>query len=141
MTWGVVIQELRRFHLSLLEQTPSLFVPHSPEFSLHTPESVFPKPTDDMEDWNEDELPEQIASWIEFHPVERALLEGPLLPIQKVSFSSESDFLHFVDAVIDLERRWLTSTSRAHLVPKNWEQDLRNRLLRLQTRSKGLRSV
>ena len=93
-----------------------------------------------MDDWNPEPIPEKISEWVEFHPVERALLEGPLLPIQTIHFATESDFIHFTNAVIDLEKNWLNKSVRMSDVPPHWETELRSRLLRLQTRA-GIRRL
>lgn len=139
MIWGEVIQEIRRFHLALVEQVPTLFKPHSPDLTLE-PAVAFPASTGDMDDWNPDHLPSSMAEWIEFHPVERVLLEGPLLPIEKVAFPTEHEFGNFASSIIELERNWIKRTGRLADVPANWEHELRGRLLRLQTRA-GVRRL
>ncbi|MBS1958447.1 MAG: hypothetical protein JST80_03155 [Bdellovibrionales bacterium] len=141
MIWGEVIQEIRRFHLALVEQSPTLLKAHSPELALDGTAVPFPAATGDMDDWNPDHLPGSIAEWVEFHPVERVLLEGPLLPIEKVNFPTDQEFTMFANSIVELEKNWMRRIGPgAANIPSNWEQELRSRLLRLQTRA-GLRRL
>ena len=140
MIWGEVIQEIRRFHLALVELSSTRLKPHSPELALDGASVPFPSATGDMDDWNEDHLPASIAEWIEFHPVERVLLEGPLLPIEKVNFPTNQEFTMFANSIVELEKNWMKRIGPAAAnIPGNWEQELRSRLLRLQTRAGGRR--
>lgn len=140
MIWGEVVNEIRRFHLALAQQAPAILRPHSPDFTLDPQSIVFPDALDDMDDWDHEPIPLKLAEWVEFHPVERALLEGPILPIQHVRFTNEAHFGEFAEAVVQLEKNWIARATRQGEVPADWEKELKSRLLRLQTRA-GVRRL
>lgn len=144
MIWGEVVEEIRRFHLALAQQVPTLTArPHSPEATLDPSLVPFPAAQDDgdaFDDWDPAPLEGKLGEWIEFHPVERALLEGPLLPIQRIKFTNEAEYARFADAMVGLERAWIQSAARPGEIPAEWETELKSRLLRLQTKA-GFRQL
>jgi hypothetical protein len=143
MIWGEIIQELRLYHHALIDHAPALRKPHSLDLQLVFPESLLPKPTGEMMEWSDSPIysgPNQLiepdlADWLELHPVERALIEGPLLPIQQIRFASTDAFSEFIHALIELETKWLLSIRGLEHAPKNWEIELRGRILKLQNRA------
>jgi hypothetical protein len=140
LLWGEVVQEIRNFHLDLVNADPKLVYSHSPDYTLYSNAFPFPESNGDMDDWEPIPLPATISNWIEFHPVERALLEGPLLPIHRVFWNGTESFNQFCTAVTELERTWSTEHTPPLVLPLHWEQELSRRLLRIQTRA-GMRML
>lgn len=138
--WGDIIHELRQFHLDLIQLDPKIATPHSPDYTLYSNAFPFPESSGDYDDWSTQELPQHLERWIEFHPVERALLEGPLLPIQKVFWPTPESFSQFCSALLELEQTWSKEHHPPVALPLGWEQELHRRLLRVQSK-RGIRHL
>lgn len=143
MIWGDFINQIRNLHLELLDRyeiKPSSF---TVDVELNVSNFPFPTAGDDYGEWETPQLPEKIMEAIEFHPIERVLLEGPLLPIQEVLISTQQWNLLF-QAMMKLENEWLNkmkidSPERITFI----EQNLRAKFIQLQKRSGhfGLKSI
>lgn len=135
MIWGEFVTQIRNLHSELLDQhsiQPQQFLI---DLELATEGFPFPVSSDDYGEWNPPLFPEKIQEALEFHPVERVLLEGPLLPIQEVVIPSEA-WEHLFQAIFNLEKEWLQksglfSPERLTFV----EQNLRAKFIQLQRRS------
>ena len=113
MIWGDVINSVRSLHLEFLDQ----YSIHAAAFSTAFKSDVelttdaFPFPTvgENFEEWETPPLPEKIQEALEFHSVERALVEGPLLPIQEIVLKND-EWDSLLNAILKLEKEWLTKT-------------------------------
>lgn len=141
MIWGEVINSVRRLHLFLVQECgvdPTLFTRDIPISGTLVP---FPDSIDDFEEWEETPLPSELHDLLPLHPVERALIEGSLLPIQIIRFKTPREIESLFDAIIVLERKWMessgTSSSDRLESVRNF---LRAETLKLQVRA-GLRTL
>jgi hypothetical protein len=106
MIWGEVINALRNLHRDLVVEfsmKPALF---AEDRDLHREIVVFPSALDDFDEWIEPAFEDSLADLIPLHPVERVLVEGPLLPIQKIQFSSKAEIDALFASIIALEKEW-----------------------------------
>ncbi len=141
MIWGEIINSVRRLHLFLVQEfaiDPALFTRDIPVAGVSIP---FPDSIDDFEEWEETPLPAELHDLLPLHPVERALIEGSLLPIQIVRFKSTREIESLFEAIGALERNWMeasgtTSPERF----KSVQNFLRAETLKLQVRA-GLRTL
>ena len=135
MIWGEFINQIRNLHLELLDQfsiQPALF---TGDVELQSEGFPFPEAGDDFGEWETPALPEKIMEALEFHPVERVLLEGPLMPIQEVVIHADQ-WEKLFQAVMNLEKEWLTKTKLVSPEKLSFiEQNLRAKFLQLQRRS------
>ncbi len=106
MIWGEVINCVRTLHLDLMNEFAVDSRLFSKDLELKAASIPFPEAIDDFDEWLEPILPESLQDVIPLHPVERALIEGPLLPIQKVSFNTKSDVDALFAAIIACEKEW-----------------------------------
>lgn len=135
MIWGDLINQLRMLHLELMDRfaiQPRAFLQ---DVELNADDFPFPEATEEFGEWNPPFLPEKIEESIEFHPVERVLMEGPLMPIQEVQLAPPQwDSLY--SALLRLEREWLTKTKLHSPEKFEWlEQNLHSRISQLKKRS------
>ncbi len=110
MIWGEVINSVRSLHLKLVQEfglDPKHFLR---DVDLNLSGIPFPESEDDFEEWSEFPLPESLTDVIPLHSVERALVEGPILPIQKVRFHSKNDVDMLFGAILRLEKEWMDKT-------------------------------
>jgi hypothetical protein len=115
MIWGEVINALRNLHRDLVVEfsvPPALF---SEDRELQREIVVFPAALDDFDEWIEPVFEEPLAELIPLHPVERVLVEGPLLPIQKIKFASKAEIDALFASMISLEKEWFTKCGIASL--------------------------
>jgi len=107
MIWGEVINLVRHIHLGLLQEfslEPTLLMK---DIELKgASDFVFPDAVDDFEEWDELVPSPSLEDILPHHPVERVLLEGPLLPIQKVKFHSLKEAEKLFENVLKLEKEW-----------------------------------
>ena len=137
MIWGELINQIRNLHLELLDQFSILPIIFTRDIELNTTGFPFPSFADDFDEWEQPALPNKILEALEFHSVERALLEGPLLPIQKVVMNEESWDILF-QAILQLEKEWLEKSKI--FTPEKLsfiEQNLRAKFLQLRRRNSG----
>lgn len=143
MIWGELVDQLREVHLGFLDRFgihPRAFLQ---ECELLCDDFPFPTASEEYGDWSPAEIPEKIAEAIELHPVERVLLEGPILPIQEVRLN-QAEWNRISETLIRLERQWL---SQARLLTDEsfdyFEAEIRKRIQILQRRSgmTGLRAL
>ncbi len=107
MIWGEIINPVRKLHLELARE---FSIPHAllaKDIELDPSGIPFPEAVDDFDEWQEIPLPAEMQDLIPLHPVERVLLEGPLLPIQLVRFESASAIERLFAAILSLEKEWL----------------------------------
>ncbi|NDG85526.1 MAG: hypothetical protein EBX52_10910 [Proteobacteria bacterium] len=141
MIWGDVINAVRKIHLDLVQEcsVPPALV--SKDLELAPAEIPFPEAVDDFDEWEETPLPAELQDVIPLHSVERALVEGPVLPIQHVRFVSSSGIESLFASVLALEKDWLT---RAKLLTPDRVRFLENAIavqaLKLSVRA-GFRSL
>ncbi len=143
MIWGELINQIRTLHLELLDQYSIQPILFTADVELSTENFPFPASDDDYGDWEPIALPEKIAEALEFHPVERALLEGTLLPIQEVMMKNE-DWEPLYQAILQLEKEWLMKANLFSPEKLTFiEQNLRAKFIQLQRRSmrSGLRAI
>lgn len=138
MIWGEFVNQIRILHAELLDQfsiQPSTFTVDVELASEHFP---FPESSGDYGEWDPPAFPEKITEALEFHPVERVLLEGPLLPIQDVVLKP-NDWEKIQQAIISLELEWMSKT-KLHSPEKQQflENNIRARFLQLQRRFGGM---
>ncbi len=110
MIWGEVINSVRKLHLDLIQEfsiSPKLL---AQDLELPWDRIAFPEAVDDFDEWEELPLPSELQDLIPLHPVERALIEGPLLPIQLVRFRSKREVESLFSAISSLEKDWLQKT-------------------------------
>ena len=108
MIWGEVVNSVRSIHLSLLHEfsiDPKLFL-KDVEFA-DVEILIFPRQLDDFDEWDELIPAQALEDILPFHPVERVLLEGPLLPIQKVEFQSRIELEALFRQVLYFEKEWM----------------------------------
>ena len=111
MIWGEIINSVRKLHLDLIRECsiPTAIV--AKDLELGATSIPFPEAIDDYDDWQETELPQDLQDLIPLHPVERALLEGPVLPIQQVKFHSGSEIERLFAVILALEKAWLEKSN------------------------------
>jgi hypothetical protein len=137
MIWGEVINAVRSLHLELMDQfqlQPKVF---TQDIELESAKNFsFPESTENFEEWEWITLPEAVQEALELHPVERALIEGPLLPIEGVRFRDAAQLQGLYEAVFSLEKEWL---EKARIASPDktlvLEQSLKLKWLKLQTRA------
>ena len=110
MIWGEIINAVRNLHRDLVEEfsvPPALY---AADQELKIGLLPFPEALDDFDEWSEPAFPEPLSDLIPLHPVERALVEGPLLPIQKIRFGSKSEIDSLFASIIGLEKEWFVKS-------------------------------
>ena len=135
MIWGQIINEVRSLHLEFLDQYS--ISPHQFSSDIELTVEQFPFPTlgENFEDWETTILPEKIQEALELHAVERALIEGPLLPIQEVLIQNH-EWETLILAILGLEKDWMIKTKLFTDEKYSFiELTLRAKLLQLQRRS------
>lgn len=143
MIWGELVDQLREVHLGFLDQFgihPRAFLQ---DCEIHCDDFPYPAASEDYGDWIPAEIPEKIAEAIELHPVERILLEGPILPIQEVRLN-QAEWNRILETLIRLERQWLSQTRLLNEESYQYfETQIRTRIQNLQRRSgaTGLRAL
>ena len=109
MIWGQVINSVRSVHLELLDQYSIIPTLLSADLELSSDEFPFPAAGDEFDDWETLPISEKIQEALEFHAVERVLIEGPLLPIQEVILNDQ-EWDKLFRAIVLLETQWLKLT-------------------------------
>jgi len=107
MIWGDVVNSVRKLHLYLVQEhsiDPALYTRDIP---VSGPSIPFPDSVDDFEEWEEPVLPTELQDLLPLHPVERALIEGSLLPIQIIQFKNPREIESLLASVLALEKDWL----------------------------------
>ena len=107
MIWGEIINSLRSIHLSLTQEfeiDPKCFL-EDVDFKNLAP-FPFPKEIDDFDEWNELIPSPALEDLLPHHPVERVLLEGPILPIQKIEFYSKKEITNLFQSILACELLW-----------------------------------
>lgn len=136
MIWGEVINSVRHIHLSFIQEftvEPKLLLK---DIELKNAAHVmFPEALDDFDEWDEFIPSPQLEDILPLHPVERVLLEGPLLPIQKVSFKTLSEVELLFRSIFILEKEWMEILSLQNpSTEKFMERASASQALRLSTR-------
>ncbi len=143
MIWGEFINQIRNLHLELLDQYAILPSTYISDIELTTDGFPYPTAGDDYGDWETPALPEKILEALEMHPVERVLIEGPLMPIQEVVITPEN-WESLFTAVINLETEWLKKAKLFNPEKLAFiDQNLRAKFIQLQRRSGrfGLKAI
>jgi len=112
MIWGEVINSIRQLHLDLVQEfslDPALYTRDIEITPIPIP---FPEYLDDFEEWDELSVPSELQDLLPLHPVERALIEGPLLPIQIIKFKNPREIELLFAAVLGLEKSWLDQNKK-----------------------------
>lgn len=137
MIWGEFINQIRVLHSEFLDHFPIQPASFTADVELSSEFFPFPESTGEFGEWDPPAFPEKILEALEFHPVERVLLEGPLLPIQEVSLHHEN-WDQIFKAILRLEIEWMTK-AKIHSEDKQLfiETTLRSKFLQLQRRSGG----
>ena len=107
MIWGEVINGVRGLHLKLIKDfavDPKTFLKDQ---ELRIEGFPYPEAKDDFDEWDEFPLEADLQDVIPLHPVERVLIEGSILPIQKVSFHSKNEIDVLFGSILRLEKEWL----------------------------------
>lgn len=107
MIWGEVINSVRKLHLDLLREFSLSPRSLSVALELDAERISFPEAVDDFDEWQELTAEGELQDLIPLHPVERVLLEGPLLPIHLVRFRSRREIENLFSAIASLEKDWL----------------------------------
>ena len=107
MIWGEVINSVRRIHFDLVAEFGVPLKAFTDDAELTLEEIPFPQSIDDFDEWDELPLPPELADILPLAPVERALLEGPLLPIQQVRFEAIRTIETLFASILRLEKSWL----------------------------------
>lgn len=106
MIWGEVINALRNLHRDLVVEFSVPPARYAEDRELKREIVTFPAALDDFDEWIEPALEEALADVVPLHPVERILVEGPLLPIQKIAFTSKAEIDALFASLITLEKEW-----------------------------------
>jgi hypothetical protein len=123
MIWGEIVNSVRRIHFDFLNEfgiDPRLCLKDVP---LTTEGFPYPEQIDDFDEWNEYIPSPEVEDILPLHPVERILIEGPLLPIQKVAFHSKSEVDVLFASLLGLQKEWceklnITSPERFHFLER-----------------------
>jgi hypothetical protein len=107
MIWGEIINSVRKIHLDLIQDCSVPSVLSSRDVELDSESLPFPEAIDDYDEWEELPLPQDLQDIIPLHSVERALIEGPLLPIQHIRFHSALEIERLFASILTLEKEWL----------------------------------
>lgn len=143
MIWGDFINQIRSLHLELMEQFSIQPAQFTADIELQSSGFPFPETGEDFGDWDPPAQPDRIQEALEFHPVERAMVEGPLLPIQEVIVKKE-DWERLYQAILGLEKEWLVKSKISNPEASAFvEQNLKAKFLQLQRRSGnfGLKAI
>jgi hypothetical protein len=113
MIWGEVINSVRSLHRDFVEEfsvDPKAFTR-----DLEWPDAGLPFPVglDDFDEWEEPELAPELTDLLPLHPVERSLVEGPLLPIQKIRFTGKDEIDRLFGSILNLEKHWFQQTGNS----------------------------
>jgi len=137
MIWGEIVNSVRSVHLSLLHEfafDPKVML-KDVEFSEDPATFPFPKELDDFDEWDELLPIPALEDILPLHPVERVLLEGPILPIQKVEFQSKIELEGLFISILNYEKEW---ASKLKLMTPSMEKFLEracaSQALKLSTR-------
>jgi hypothetical protein len=135
MIWGQVINSVRSLHLELLDHFAIPPAQFNTDVELSTEGFPFPIAGENFEEWETVVLPDKIQEALELHAVERALIEGPLLPIQEIIIKDE-EWEPLILAILRLEKEWLGKI-KLHQEDKYSfiEKNLRAKFLQLQKRA------
>jgi hypothetical protein len=116
-SWGDVIQVVRNFHIEFYDRFPSEHPLHLNLASAlgNLNSFQFPQSIDDSSYYRPQPLPSAIEDWIEFHPVERFLLEGPLAPTETIDLQQEAQVHLLFKQILTLEKAWLVAVSQDNL--------------------------
>jgi hypothetical protein len=121
MIWGDVINSIRRLHLHMTMDLGIDAALFTRDIGISNTEIPMPASVDDFEEWEEAALPADLIDLLPLHPVERALIEGPLLPIQIIRFESAAGIESLMASILALEEEWMEksrtkSPERQHAV-------------------------
>jgi hypothetical protein len=137
MIWGEVVNSVRSVHLSLLHEfsfDPKLIL-KDVEFSKDPAAFPFPAELDDFDEWDELVPVHALEDILPLHPVERVLLEGPILPIQKVNFTSKIELEGLFITILNYEKEWAKSLKiMTPAMEKFLERAFASQALKLATR-------
>jgi hypothetical protein len=137
MIWGEVINSVRSAHLSLIHEfniDPKIFL-NDIEFTRAKTEFPFPQEIDDFDEWDELLPVPALEDILPLHPVERVLLEGPILPIQKIQFQSKIELDGLFITILNYEKEWAEKSKiMTPAIEKFLERIYASQALKLATR-------
>jgi hypothetical protein len=137
MIWGDVINAVRSLHLNLMESLSLQSEWFSQEVIFTPVDLCFLPSGGQFTTWKAREVP----AFLEFSPIERMLVEGPLLPTERVTIPNEQALAQLSEQIFILETEWLIQLSNEHreveLEPslKILEQLWRSEWLKIQTKT------
>jgi len=145
MIWGEVLNAVRGLHLEAVDAFRIAPQTLSRDVELDSARDFpFPESTECFEEWEWMAIPEALQDALELHPVERVLIEGPLLPIEGILIRDEAQWQKLGDAIFALEKEWLEKSvplqerTTDRMAPI--EQSLKARWLKLLPRT-GLKRL
>lgn len=135
MIWGEFVSQIRSLHADFIEQFQLKPAQILAPAELNSEPFPYPANAEDYGEWNPPEFPEPMNEALELHPVERVLLEGPLLPIQEVKIENHQ-WTDLQNAILDLEKEFLRQTRMNQPEKIDFiEKNLNARFMQLQRRA------
>jgi hypothetical protein len=135
MIWGEFINQLRALHVDFLDEFQIHHSVCTHDVELTSSDFPYPKDAGDFDEWTPVRHAPQLEESLELHSVERALIEGPLMPIQTVDLK-DVDWGTLESAILGLEKQWLEKNRL--FTPDHFEfirKNLGARFVQLQRRS------
>lgn len=102
LVWGDFINSIRQFHEEFWMKFPFPKKQVTLFSTFH-----FPPTSGEQGDWYPWEPQWVQPEVIELHPVDRILMEGPIMPFEVVRLKTPTDVSFLVKQVHQLEREWL----------------------------------
>ena len=141
LSWGEIVLTLRGLHLDFFNFSEINFSTFTQNIELSGRSSFpFPTVTGEFQDWDWDDREPPLQEALEMHPVERVLLEGPLLPIEVIQIDSMMQLNQMENILLNLEREWLEKLNL--FTEENWNfivENLKQRWIRVRARSGVIR--
>jgi len=135
MIWGEFVSQIRSLHADFIEHFQLKPAHILAPAELHADHFPYPADAGDYGEWNAPEFPEPMNEALELHPVERVLLEGPLLPIQEVTIENHQ-WSELQSSILELEKEFLRQTRMNQPEKIDFiEKNLNARFMQLQRRA------
>ena len=136
MIWGELINGIRNLHFEFLNQFELPVQVFLKEVELTRENFPYPPSAHEFGDWEPAHFPASINDGLEMHPVERVLLEGPLLPLEQVVLKSETQSSELFIAILNLEVEWIQKVGIFTPEKQNFfEQTIKNLRIRIQAKA------
>jgi hypothetical protein len=135
MIWGEFINQLRCLHVDFSDAFRIHASVFTHDVELDSQAFPYPSEAEDFGDWNPPRFDPALEESLELHPVERVLMEGPLLPIHDLNLK-EQDWAALQGAILALEKQWLEKNKLFTAEHFDFiEKNLGARFIQLQRRS------